>query len=62
MGSKGLSHLINVRVGTGNSEVISMRVGEMVVGLGEFGNKEVLIGIYLSLEGLLPGHERRGRG
>ena len=32
---KYLSHLINVGVGTGNSEVISIGVEEKLVGLGE---------------------------
>ena len=41
MGSKGLSHLINVGVGTGNSEFISIGIGEKVIGLGECGDKEV---------------------
>jgi len=41
MGSKGLSHLINIGVGTGNSEVISIGVGEKVVGLEECEGKEV---------------------
>ena len=41
MGSKGFCHLINVGVGTGNSEVIYIGVGEKVVGLSECGGKEV---------------------
>ena len=41
MGRKGLSHLINVGVGTGNSEVISIGVDEKVVGLGGCGDKEL---------------------
>ena len=41
MGRKGFSHLINVGVGTGNSEFINIGVGEKVVGLGEYGDKEV---------------------
>ena len=41
MGRKGISHLINVGVGSGNSEVISIGVGEKVVGLGECGGEEV---------------------
>ena len=36
---KGTPHLINVRVGTGNSEVINIRAGEQIVGLGECGDK-----------------------
>ena len=35
MGGKGLSHLINVGVGTGNNEVICIGVGKTVVGLRE---------------------------
>ena len=38
---KGLSHLINVGVGTGKSEVIGIGVGEKVVGFGECGDKEL---------------------
>jgi len=41
VGRKGLSHLINVGVGTGNSEVISIGAGEKIVGLGECGDKDV---------------------
>ena len=41
MGTEGLSYLINVEVGTGNSEVISIGDGEKVVGLEECGDKEV---------------------
>ena len=33
MSSKCLSHLINIEVGTGNSDVISIGVGEEVVRL-----------------------------
>ena len=40
-GQKDLSHLINVGVGTGNSEVTSIGVGEKVVGLRKCGSKEV---------------------
>ena len=40
MGSKGLSHLINVGVGTDNNVVITTGVGEKVIGLWEFGGKE----------------------
>ena len=36
-----LSHLINVGVGTGNSEVISIGTGEKIVGLVKYGDKEV---------------------
>ena len=36
-----LSYLINVGVQTGNSEVISIGAGEKIVGLGEYGDKEV---------------------
>ena len=39
--SKDFSHLINVGVGKGNSEVISMGVGEKVFGLGDCGGKAV---------------------
>ena len=35
MGSKGFSHLSNVGVGTGHSEVICIIVDEKVVGWGE---------------------------
>ena len=41
MGSKDLSHLINVEVGTGNSEVISIGADETVVGLGECAGKKL---------------------
>ena len=41
MGRKSLSYLINVRVRTGNSEVITIGVVEKVIGLGECGDKEV---------------------
>ena len=41
MGNKGLSPLINVEVGTGNGEDISIGAGGKVVGLGEFGGKVV---------------------
>ena len=41
MGSKDLGHLINVGVGTRNSEVICIGIGEKVVGLRECGGKEV---------------------
>ena len=41
MGSKGLSHLISVRVTMGNSEVICIGVGGKIVGLGECGGKDV---------------------
>ena len=42
--SKGLSHLINVGVGTENGEVICIGVGYMVVGLGECGDEIVQYG------------------
>ena len=44
MGSKGFSHLINVGVGTGSSEVICRGVDEKVPGLGECKGKEVEYG------------------
>ena len=34
MGSKGVSYLINVAVGTGNSEVMCIGVGEKIVDWG----------------------------
>jgi len=41
MGNKSFSHLVNVGIEIGNSEVICIGVGEKVVGLGECGGKEV---------------------
>ena len=41
MDSKCLSHLINIGVGTGNCEVISIRVGEKIVGLGNVEAKKL---------------------
>ena len=41
MDGRGFSHLSNVGVGTGNSEVICIGVGQKVVGLGECGGKVV---------------------
>ena len=38
---KGLSHLINVGFGTGNSEVINIGAGEKIFRLGECGDKKV---------------------
>ena len=53
MGGKGLSHLINVGVGTGNSEVTSIGAGEKVDGLGECGGKEVEYVGYIHYTGAL---------
>ena len=44
MSRKGLSHLISDGVGTGNSEVISIGVGEKIVVLGDCGDKKVEYG------------------
>ena len=44
MGGNAFSHLINVEVGTSNSEVICIGVGEKVVGLRECGDKEFKLG------------------
>ena len=41
MGGKGFSHVSNVGVGTGNSEVICIGVGKKFVGLRECGDKEI---------------------
>ena len=41
MGSKGLSHLINVGVRTGYNEVICIGAGEKVVELGKYEGEEV---------------------
>ena len=41
MASKDLSHLINVGVGTENSEVIYIGAGEKVIGLEKYGGEEV---------------------
>ena len=41
MGSKSCSHLINVGVGIGNSEVICTGVGEKVVRLGNVEAKKL---------------------
>ena len=53
MDSKGLSHLINIAVGTetGNSEVIRIGVSEKVVGSRECGGKEVEYGRGKVVEG-----------
>ena len=40
-GQKSFSYLINVAVGTENSEVISIGVGEKGIRFGECGDKEV---------------------
>ena len=44
LGRSGVSNLINVGVGTGNSKVISIGDGEKIVRLGESGNKKVQYG------------------
>ena len=41
MGGNGFSHLSNVGIGTGNHELIYIRIGEKVIGLGKCGSKEV---------------------
>ena len=40
MSSKGLSHLINIGVRTGNIENINIEVDDMVFEFGECGGKE----------------------
>ena len=64
MGRNGLSHLINAGVGTGNSEVISIGASEKIIGMGEFGDKEVelVMGYTCALRDTYPGMKREGEG
>ena len=56
--------MIYIGIGKRNSEVISIRAGEKIVGLGECGDKDVEQGrgTNMCLEGLLPWNEKRWRG
>ena len=62
VGIKGLSHLINVGVGTRNNEVISIGAVEKIIGLGECGDKEVewRRGYTCALKVPYPGMKRGG--